>query len=167
MHPHSYSTRKDTIWVRKGKAQARRWIPKARLLPEAGLHPFSSAKTCICLISSGHGDVAWDSAEGKRWVEYTHGMSEFSNWAPGILRIFGWGVCRREGGELESCPAHASNWTCLGFTSGASWRKTKCLKTSNLIRPFHLTNKHEELKREQPMCPGQSGLNLMTHCHFE
>lgn len=78
------------------------------------------------------------------------------------------GVCvKGKGGALEShpCPCFKLN---LPFVLhfGLEEKKKKVLKTSNLIQPSHFTNKHEELKRRQLVCPGQSGLCLMIHCHF-
>lgn len=64
-------------------------------------------------------------AEGKWWVEYMHGMSEFSNCAPGILQDL-WVGCMKKGERrTESCPAHASNWTCLWFYIWGFLKKKK------------------------------------------
>lgn len=63
----------------------------------------------------------------------------FQTACQGSLRVLGWGVHGREGGELESCPRPCFT---LNFVLILSLLTKECLKASNLIQTSHSpTNK--------------------------
>lgn len=99
--PSSYSNGKTKYKIKKEKSQQEDEDPKEHLRWDYILLLLEFAFAYYLLDMKMWLGIP---AEGKWWVEYTHGRSEFSNCALVISQDPWVGcVCGREGGELEPC----------------------------------------------------------------